>query len=366
MKIGILNMLRNLPWPGKGPKRHSKVRQTLRASTLPPPNGGPLTRLVPGGDKSAPALVQSSKSWCRNIPDQTNRCGSPRQFHMQTRLTQVAATLSATLFVLLISLTPGQADTEPFRLNLCADRTTQGWSFYCREPEPPVEEEEMIEPVIAAPPAPAPEPMEPDLPATEEMMAFRAYIDEIKYRAVLDPTEDNVRAYIQAQQAMIDQAGTFTDQWQRIIFSSPELSVLDDYPMAAAGISVYQDQMREARENTFLQVANEAGILFIFNDSAVCGLCRVQGEVLAQMEAFYGVTILAVSKDGGPNEHFPDAVNDDGRLADLGLQDYPAPTLALVNPNTGEIAVIGTGLITAEEVLERVFVIVEIPVGERY
>jgi conjugal transfer pilus assembly protein TraF len=285
---------------------------------------------------------------------------------MQTRLTQVAATLSATLFVLLISLTPGQADTEPFRLNLCADRTTQGWSFYCREPEPPVEEEEMIEPVIAAPPAPAPEPMEPDLPATEEMMAFRAYIDEIKYRAVLDPTEDNVRAYIQAQQAMIDQAGTFTDQWQRIIFSSPELSVLDDYPMAAAGISVYQDQMREARENTFLQVANEAGILFIFDDSAVCGLCRVQGEVLAQMEAFYGVTILAVSKDGGPNEHFPDAVNDDGRLADLGLQDYPAPTLALVNPNTGEIAVIGTGLITAEEVLERVFVIVEIPVGERY
>ena len=165
---------------------------------------------------------------------------------------------------------------------------------------------------------------------------------------------------------MIDRAGGFTDQWQRIIFSSPELSVLDDYPMAAAGISVYQDQMRAAREETFRQVANEAGILFIFEDSATCGLCRVQGEILAQMETHYDVSILAVSKDGGVNEHFPDAVSDDGRLADLGLQDYPAPTLALINPDTGEIAVMGTGLITADEILERVFVIVEIPVGERY
>jgi len=278
-----------------------------------------------------------------------------------------AKVMISAVWVLLSYTAPIQAETEPFRLNLCGDRTTQGWSFYCQDPESPVEEE-IVEPevVAALTPQAAPEAMEPDLPATEEMMAFRAYIDEIKYRAVLDPTEDNVRAYIQAQQAMIDQAGTFTDQWQRIIFSSPELSVLDDYPMAAAGISVYQDQMREARENTFLQVANEAGIIFIFDDSAVCGLCRVQGEVLSQMEAFYGVTILAVSKDGGPNEHFPDAVTDEGRLADLGLQDYPAPTLALVNPNTGEIAVIGSGLITAEEILERVFVIVEIPVGERY
>ncbi|WP_165352851.1 conjugal transfer protein TraF [Loktanella sp. IMCC34160] len=262
-----------------------------------------------------------------------------------------------------LSADPGP---DPFRLDMCDTRETRGWSFYCRPPEPAVEEEDPVPEVAAPPPAPEAEPEEPEFPATEEMMAFRAYVDELKYRAVLDPTEENVRAYIEVQQAMIDQAGHFTDQWQRIIFKTPELSALDDFPMSSMGIGVYQDQMKAARDETFRQVATEAGIIFIFEDDATCGLCRAQGEVLSQMEEWYGVSILAVSRDGGRNEWFPEAVADDGRLADLGLADYPAPTMALAVPQTGEVAVMGTGLLTADEILDRTFVITQIPVGERY
>ena len=256
------------------------------------------------------------------------------------------------------------ADTEPFRLDRCEEREMTGWSFYCRPPEPPAEEEEP-EPLPVAAPPPA-EPVQPELPATEEMMAFRAYVDELKYRAVLNPTEENVRAYIEVQKAMIDQAGTFTDQWQRIMFGSPELSALDDRPMSAMGIGIYQDQMNAVKDETFRQVANEAGIIFIFDDDTKCGLCRAQAEVLVQMEAHYGVSILGVSRDGGSNALYPDAVPDNGRLAELGLAEYPAPTLALVDPENGQIEVMGTGLLTADQVLERTYVITQIPVGERY
>jgi len=257
------------------------------------------------------------------------------------------------------------SEAQPFRLDMCSDTNTSGWSFYCR---PPVEPEE--EPVAETPPppapAPAPEPAPREMTYTEQMMAYRALIDETKHRAILEPTRENVLAYMEINKQIGDRAGAFTDQWQRILFETPALNANVDSPLASAGIGVYQDQMRVAREETFKNVVNEAGLMFIFNGDERCGICRVQGQILRDMESRYGVQILAVSKDGYGNSSYPDAYVDEGRLADLGLEEYPAPTLVLADPQTHEIAVIGSGLITADEILERVFVITQIPEGERY
>ena len=268
-------------------------------------------------------------------------------------------------FLSLMAADIAFAQSEPFRLDMCESRATSGWSFYCRPPAP--EPEEPVEEMVAPAPAPAPTPEEPaPLTATEQMMEFRALIDETKHRAVLNPTRENVLAYMEINKLIGDKAGAFTDQWQRILFETPHLNANVDSPLAEAGIGVYQDQMLAAREATFQRVANEAGILFIFEADQNCGICRVQGEILTQLEDRYGVNILAVSMDGGGNASFPNAFVDNGRLRELGLEDYPAPTLALADPETGGVAVIGSGLITADEILERVFVITEIPVGERY
>lgn len=262
----------------------------------------------------------------------------------------------------LLAAGMASAENEPFRLEMCSDNATRGWSFYCSPP--PVEEE--VEEEVAAPAPPPPTPAEPEYPATEEMMRFRKMVDELRHRAVMDPTEENVLAYMEVNKLIADKAGDFTEQWQRILFGTPHLNANVDYPLASAGVGVYQDQLKAVREDTFKTVANEAGIMFLFEGDDRCGICRVQGEVLAGMEQFYGVTIFGVSMDGGTNEFFPGAVVDNGRLAELGLADYPAPTLALVHPESGEIAVMGSGLITADQILERVHVITAIPEGERY
>ncbi len=263
---------------------------------------------------------------------------------------------------------PNYAAAEAFRITKCETRETTGWNFYCRDPEP---EEEPTAPEPAPTPeitqAPEPEPV-PEAPptATEQMMAFRAQVDEIKHRAVLDPTPENVLAYMEINKLVADRAGDFAEQWQRVLFETPHLNANVDSPLAAAGISVFQDQMKAAREAAFVKVAQTSGILFIFEGDARCGICRVQGEVLAQMQENFGVSILAVSKDGGGNAYFPNAFADNGRLDELGLSDFPAPTLALIDPVTRDVSVMGSGLITADQVLERVFLITEVPVGEQY
>lgn len=263
----------------------------------------------------------------------------------------------------IAGLAPAKAD-RAFKLPLCEDEKASGWSFYCTREEP--EEAEPEKEPTPAPTPPVEQPVAEKGPATQAMMAFRAKVDEIKYRAVLDPTPENVKAYMVINKQIAEQAGHFTDQWQRVLFSTPELDANVDYPLTATGINVYQDQLKAAREATLRKVAANQGIMFIFEDSARCGTCRVQGEVLAQMEKMYGVGILPVSRDGGQNESYPNAVADSGKLKQMGLEEYPSPTIALVDPQNQDVQVIGSGLLTADQILERVYVVEEVPVGERY
>ena len=59
-----------------------------------------------------------------------------------------------------------------------------------------------------------------------------------------------------------------------------------------------------------------------------------------------------MSKDGGANAFYPSAFTDTGRLEEMGLQNYPTPTLALAKPDTDEVAVIGSGVLTADQILD--------------
>lgn len=275
---------------------------------------------------------------------------------------------------LVISLALGSSAgaEEAFRLDLCTDARTSGWAFYCEPPaaEEPVEEPEMPTEAprptapVAVPPGPPTEQVPG--PATQAILAYRAMVDEAKYRAVLDPTRENVLAYMELNKDIADRAGAFTDQWQRILFGTPHLNANVDYPLAAAGVGVYQDQLTAAREAALRETANTRGILFLTERAETCGICVVQGEVLAAIEQTYGVSILAVSRDGSPLPSFPEAVADQGQLAAMGLAEFPAPTLAIIDPKTRTVDVIGSGLLTADQILERVYVITEIPVGERY
>ena len=253
---------------------------------------------------------------------------------------------------------------EGFTLDMCDSPATKGWAFYCSEPAPNEEEELEDAAPQMLPETPIKE--APEFQATEAMMAFRAHADELKYRAVLDPTPENVLAYMEVNKEIADRAGDFTEAWQRILFATPQLNANVDYPLATVGANVWQDQMKAAREETFREIARDAGLLFIFDGDASCGICKVQGQILTQMEEQYGVSILAVSKDGGANAFYPSAFIDAGRLEEMGLLDYPTPTLALAKPGTGDVSVIGSGILTADQILETVHTITKVPVGERY
>jgi conjugal transfer pilus assembly protein TraF len=245
----------------------------------------------------------------------------------------------------------------------CDDARTRGWNFYC---DPNAEKDEEPEVVDADPPAPPPVPLTPPKTYTEQIEEYRKNLDELKHRAILEPTEANVIAYMEAQAAMVRQAGLFTEVWQRSLFSNPALDANVDRPLSQIGSNLYQDSLDLEREAAFQNATSERALMFVYEGGGSCLVCETQGEVLRALIDLYGVSVLAVTRDGITLPSFPDSKMDQGEIRNLGFEDVPSPFLALVEPRSGQVDLIGAGLMTQDIVLDRIRIITAIPEGELY
>lgn len=248
----------------------------------------------------------------------------------------------------------------------CQDGVQIGWNFYC---DPATKPAAKPKPAVPKPadsaPAEAPTPADP-YPATTAIETAGKELDEIRNRAILEPTPENLQAYMFAQKAMVDQAGRFADIWERVLFRTPDLDVNREWPLSQVGGQVFQDQKTAEWTDALQAAAAHLGFMVVVSDEATCPLCAKQLQVVAQMRQTYGITPLVVSKDGSRHPTFPEAEPDHGQLKALGLDQNPTPFVALIEPQSGQVQPLGSGLLTEDVILERVFVVTRVPEGQRY
>lgn len=268
----------------------------------------------------------------------------------------------ALVFVGSAALIPSARAEDGHAFGFCADSIQVGWNFYCdpaRKPKPPAPKTEPRNPE-------APRPEVASFPATEAIEKARKELDELKNRAILEPTPENLSAYMFAQKAMVDQAGRFADVWERVLFRTPDLDANQTYPLSQMGGEVFQDEKRVKWEEALRQASDNLGFMVVVTDEKTCPLCAKELEVIKLMQKNYGITPLIVAKDGSKHPLYPDAQADTGQLRALGLDTHPTPFIALVEPRSGRVEPLGSGLLTEDVILERVFVISQVPEGQRY
>ena len=107
-------------------------------------------------------------------------------------------------------------------------RRKLGTWFYCDKPK-------------ARPRSAVPAPAQPRQSAAEQMKAIAAELDELKARAVLEPTTANVTAYIVFQRQQLDRASMFADVWQRAIWQNPNLDYTLQRPVSTVAKRAWID-----------------------------------------------------------------------------------------------------------------------------
>jgi conjugal transfer pilus assembly protein TraF len=212
----------------------------------------------------------------------------------------------------------------------------EGWFWY-RDPAP-------LKPRLPANPAKKPK----DLTDFE---AMRQRLEDLKRVAVMNPTDANLLAYMRYQRLVMDKSQVFADRWQRLVWSSPDLDYgLTGRPTNAMAINVFDDQQRDRDAQVVRRLAETHGLIFVFRSD--CPFCHRFAPILKRFEQDFGMTVLAVSLDGGALPEYPDARPDNGIAARLNATAVPA--LYLTAPAKREIRPIGFGLMSTSDLLERI------------
>ena len=230
-----------------------------------------------------------------------------------------------------------------------------GWHFYC---DPDEEASQEDAPSAETPPA------VPPATAMERILEMRRVLEEARARAVLDPSDENVAAYLHLQQETLQRAATFSDAFRRTVWGNPDLDYTLRRPVGALAKRVWSDERRAERTAVLAKLGERYGLIYL--GSAQCSECRVFGPLLRAFALRHGLDVLAVSLTGAPLEGWPEAVPDQGRSARLGLTSRVVPAVFLYDTRTSRALPVSFGVVAEDQLAERIFTLTAREVGHDY
>lgn len=235
---------------------------------------------------------------------------------------------------------------DPF---YCGERRLGTW-FYCERPEPKKDSSR-----VAAAAVPS---------YRQKMAAIRAKLDELRDRAILEPTTENTIAYIKFQREQLDRASTFADVAQRAIWQNPEIDYTLQRPVSSLGKDAWLEQRNKDKEAVMAALPERYGLFFFYSSS--CGACEVFSPVLRALADKYHLSVLPISMDGGPNRSFPRFATDHGQYARMGLRGGQVPALVLFDTYLKKPIPIGYGVMAEDEVMQRIFYLTSVKPGSDF
>lgn len=254
----------------------------------------------------------------------------------------------ATLFV---ALAQGAAQAATGDTLYC-DQRRLGFYFYCEKP--------------AEVPDPDSSRMQSDKPlsAVETIDEIRGRLDELRATAILEPTVENITAYVRYQRTQLDRASTFADAWQRAVWQSPDLDYTLQRPVGHLAKQVWKSERQARRAELLSSLGDQYGLFYLYAEG--CGACRAFSPVLRAFSDRYRIPVKAVSLDGGPNPYFPNAVADTGQVAALGLSDIASPAVILFEAATRKVIPVSYGLVSEQDLAERIVLLVMKGIGDDF
>ena len=238
------------------------------------------------------------------------------------------------------------ARQDPF---YCGERKLGTW-FYCEKPKVPDRH-------AAAAPASA---------ATyrQQLDRIGARLEELKAKAVLEPSPENIVAYVRYQREQLDRASTFADVWERAIWQHPDLDYTLQRPVGTLGKTAWLEQRKNDREATIASLSERYGLFFFYSSS--CGACEVFSPIVRSLSDKYHLSVLPVSMDGGPTRAFPRYVVNNGQYEKMGLEGGQVPALVLFDTYLKKPIPIGYGVMAEDEVLQRIFYLTSVKPGSDF
>lgn len=198
--------------------------------------------------------------------------------------------------------------------------------------------------------------------AVQKLEALQQALKGKRALAILDPTPDNVAAYIDLQNRSMEMASVFSDVWRRVIWQTPELNYELKRPVNNAALDIHRQTNRATQMETLQAISQEWGIFFFFRSD--CPYCHVMAQTLTWMSQAHGITIFPISLDGSGLPQYPTPRRDNGLATQLGVTEVPM--MVLGNIRDQRLVPLGSGVVSSQEMIERIHILTATQPGESY
>lgn len=229
------------------------------------------------------------------------------------------------------------------------------FNWYCDIQQDAEENRRIVE-------SPKPKAVSDEDEAVAALKKLREDAEKKRALAIVKPTAENLKSYIVAQEALMDRAAVFSDVWRRVIWANPELNYQLRNPSNNSAIQVRDVQRARKEAESMAMLAKEWGLFFFFRSD--CPYCHRMAPTLKFLAEQYGIAVLPVSLDGLGLPEFPNPSRDNGMAAALGVS--VVPLVVLGNIKDRRLLPIGSGVLSAQEIVERIYVLTQTRPGELY
>lgn len=232
-----------------------------------------------------------------------------------------------------------------------------GWHFY----EDPVTEDEPAKETPPKKPEPKPiakpKPEQAAQPAElQTMKDQQRRLEDLRHIAIINPSEANVRRYLEFEQFIYRQANTFSEVARRVGMTlSPLLPEGAARPTSSLAARVFDDQKRQVATSRLDELRNTHALFYFFRSD--CPYCKTFSPTIARFEQQLGIKVVPISLDGRGTPEFPSFKVDNGIASTLKVDSVPA--LYLAEPGQGKVIALGSGVMSHQEIVERISLAVD-------
>lgn len=212
------------------------------------------------------------------------------------------------------------------------DRKAEGWAWY----EDRLEEKLIVEVKEEKP-----------LTSLEQINKAKKELEEKLADAILDPSIENMKAYIEMQNYWMSQSKEFSKLWTKTMLQFPDMdSSVNGRPVTQYGIQLH-NKMTSDKIRKLVGEISESHALFFFYEGK-SKISQALGIVIKEFSKKYHWEITPVCVDGSILEMFPENLLNNRLSEDMGVKTFPS--IMVVDPISKEAIPIAYGLASIDQI----------------
>lgn len=184
----------------------------------------------------------------------------------------------------------------------------------------------------------------------EQMSIVQQTVKRALDKAILEPTDANVKNYLSLQNQWMEQSSRFSNMWKKVLLEDPQLDYSLVHPTNNMARQIESDEDNRKEEVAIQELAKSSGLFFFYRSS--CPYCVRFAPIVKAFAERYRITVIPITTDGIALPEFPHSYPDQGQSKTFHVTMEPA--LFAVNPYTQKAYPIGFGLMSEADLKKRI------------